>query len=475
MASAPPSQSTRTVLVGAQVENRSTDVVIESGIVAAIESGSRPRASDTVIDARGGALLPGLHDHHLHLLAEAAAARSVACGPPQVRNEAQLRAALRGAPGDGWVRGVGYHESVAGALDRARLDAWVPNRPVRIQHRTGALWMLSSRALAALGSLAGVPGVERDANGAPTGRLFRADRLLRERIPPESQDLAELGARLASLGVTGVSDATAHNGSEELALLTEAADRGDLPQCIWMLGSESLPSSAGARTSRGPLKVLLDDSELPELGALAARLKAAHAAGRACAIHCVTRAQLFLALAALEDAGAREGDRIEHASLAPPETLPRLAALRATVVTQPAFVHARGDDYLRDVDPSDQPWLYRLRAFDEAGVPLAAGTDAPYGPLDPWLAMCAAVERRTQSGTVLGAGEAITPERALALFTTPLESPGDRPRMIAPGIPADLCLLHVPWQEARTQLSRALVAATWIGGRFAWRSRELRS
>ena len=34
-----------------------------------------------------------------------------------------------------WLRGTGYHESVAGELDRHALDRWVPARPVRVQHR----------------------------------------------------------------------------------------------------------------------------------------------------------------------------------------------------------------------------------------------------------------------------------------------------------------------------------------------------
>jgi predicted amidohydrolase YtcJ len=370
------------------------------------------------------------------------------------------------------VRGFAYHESVAGPLDRWKLDAWLPDRPVRIQHRTGALWIVSSRGLAELGPLAAdEPGVERDAHGTPTGRLFRADALLRERLQSEQPDLAAVGARLAALGVTGVCDASAHNAASEAALFARAAASGALPQRLLLMGSEALPAGPhGGRAEHGALKILLDDIQLPELDGLAARVRTGHVAGRSVAFHCVTRAQLFLALAALEEAGARPGDRVEHASVAPPEALPRLAALGATVVTQPGFVHERGDLYLREVSEADRPWLYRLRGFDAAGVKLAAGTDAPYGSPDPWLAMRCAVERRTRGGAPLGEEEAVAPERALALFTTPLEAPGGSPRDVAVGAPADLCLLHVPWREARKQLSSALVAATWIAGALAWRS-----
>jgi predicted amidohydrolase YtcJ len=470
------SPSASALIRDAHVGAARVDVRLRAGAIAEIGPRLRAAPNELAIDARGGALIPGLHDHHLHLLAQAAAAQSIACGPPQVEDEAALRRALVGAPGRGWLRGTGYHESVAGPLDRSRLDTWLPARPVRIQHRTGVAWMLNSAALAELGSLAGVEGVERDPAGHPTGRLFRADRLLRQRLASAPPDLAALGAQLAARGVTGVSDASAHNGAEELALIASASQSGALPQRVQLLGSETLPEPTRTpRLTRGPLKVLLDDRDLPDPARLAQRLAAAHAAGRACAIHCVTRAELLVALAALEDAGARPGDRIEHASIAPPEALPRIAALGATVVTQPGFVFERGDDYLRDVDSADSPWLYRLRAFDDAGIPLAGGTDAPYAALDPWLAMRAAVERRTRAGSALGASEAVSPERALALFSGALADPGGQPREIAIGAAADLCLLHVPWSEARSQLSSELVAATWIGGELAWRSPQLRS
>jgi len=65
----------------------------------------------------------------------------------------------------------------------------------------------------------------------------------------------------------------------------------------------------------------------------------------------------------------------------------------------------------------------------------------------------------------MGAGESLTPERALALFTTPAESPGGTPRPIEVGAVADLCLLDRPWSRARECLSSECVAATLRGGR----------
>jgi predicted amidohydrolase YtcJ len=136
-----------------------------------------------------------------------------------------------------------------------------------------------------------------------------------------------------------------------------------------------------------------------------------------------------------------------------------------TVVTQPNFVAERGDAYLDEVDPGDQPWLYRIGGLLDAGVAVAAGTDAPFGDPDPWRAMVAAVERRTTTGNVLGRSERVSPEAALALFSGDLDRPG-RPRPIAVGARADLCVLAVPWPEARRQLGRDLVVATIGSGRL---------
>ena len=78
--------------------------------------------------------------------------------------------------------------------------------------------------------------------------------------------------------------------------------------------------------------------------------------------------------------------------------------------------------------------------------------------------MRAAVERTSRGGVALGADERLSPERALALFTTPADAPGSAPRRIHPGVPADLCLLDRPWKQARDRLDAGDVAATWCAG-----------
>jgi predicted amidohydrolase YtcJ len=169
---------------------------------------------------------------------------------------------------------------------------------------------------------------------------------------------------------------------------------------------------------------------------------------------------LFYALAALETAGAAPGDRIEHGSVIPDEAIPTLARLALTVVTQPNFISERGAEYVSDVDAHDQPLLYRLNGLIEGGVKVAGGTDAPFGNPDLWLAIAAAVTRRTAKGVILGPDERVSPEQAFALFTSRPQQDPRLARRLAPGDPADLCLLSCPWDEARAEFSSQLVQAT---------------
>ena len=83
----------------------------------------------------------------------------------------------------------------------------------------------------------------------------------------------------------------------------------------------------------GPLKLHYHDYNLPALEDLALEIEAAHLAGRNIAAHCITRAELMLTLAALEQAGAKEGDRIEHAAIADEAAIEWMKRLGVIVVT----------------------------------------------------------------------------------------------------------------------------------------------
>ena len=217
------------------------------------------------------------------------------------------------------------------------------------------------------------------------------------------------------------------------------------------MGRQNWSLSDRSEVSQGAWKILLDENQLPDHATLIDEIRSTHAQGRGLAFHCVTRAELVFAASVLEAAGCTPLDRIEHASIAPPDCVEWLARLPLTVVTQPNFIQERGDAYLESVEDRDQPWLYRCRGFLKAGVRLAGSTDAPFGDPNPWLAMQSAIDRRTRRGDQLGPEEAISPEEALALFSSPLDAPGQHPGPFRSGEPANLCLLKQKWALARDQ------------------------
>jgi predicted amidohydrolase YtcJ len=456
------------------VDGRLVDVRASGGVITEIDRRLAARPGDDEVDGRRGALIPGLHDHHIHLVALAAAERSPFVGPPVVNDPHQFSAVLHqadGALGAGeWLRAIGYHETVAGPLDRWRLDSLVRDRPVRIQYRAGGAWVLNSLGLEHVGvdDTADRTGIERDQSGHPTGRLLGLDRWLRSRLPPHpAPDLAAVGRRLAGYGVTGVTDATPAGSLDDFAPLAAAMEAGDLPQRVMVTGAPSLAAAeVPSPLVRGPVKLVIEEYALPPLDTVVRWMRAARDAGRAVAVHCTTRACLALALDAWREVGAQPGDRVEHGSVVPPDLRAVVASLGLTVVTQPGFVHERGDRYLASVDPADVPHLYPCRALIEAGIPVGGSTDAPYGHPDPWRDVATAIERRTSSGAPLGLREAVSPERALALFLTPPETPGGTPRRVEVGAAADLCLLDAPLSSVLEAPSAAHVALTVIGGQL---------
>ena len=76
--------------------------------------------------------------------------------------------------------------------------------------------------------------------------------------------------------------------------------------------------------------------------------------------------------------------------------------------------------------------------------------------------------RRSAAGRSVGAAEALTPEQALALFTSPLDAPGLAPSRIEVGAVADLCLLDAAWERLRLDLAAARPRLTLRGGRVIW-------
>ena len=93
-----------------------TDVRVAEGQIESLGN-LAPRQHETVVDARGGLLVPGLNDHHVHLVSYAASLTSVNCGPPRVKSAEDLIQVLN-RPGEGWLRGTHFFEETVPELDK---------------------------------------------------------------------------------------------------------------------------------------------------------------------------------------------------------------------------------------------------------------------------------------------------------------------------------------------------------------------
>jgi len=413
-----------------------TDIRVEERIV---EVGDlTPHTGEQVLDAADGTVIPGLHDHHVHLRSAAAALTSARVGPAEVRGRDDLARALADAVvgSDGWIRAVGYHEAVAGPLDRDLLDEVSPPVPVRVQHRSGVLWTLNSAGLARVGLA-----------DHSDGRLRSADPDWSDTLQRNETGLEEVSRRLGECGVTGVTDATPDLEVSDIVKLMAAHRRGELRQRVHFLA---------------PGKRILHDGDL-DLDELTAWIADRHAVDAPVAVHCVTAAQLVVTLSALREAGAHPRDRIEHAAVVPDDGMANLADLGVTVVTQPNFVAERGDQYLTDVPAEEHHELWRLASLLQAGVPVALSTDMPFGEGDPWAAIRAAVHRTTAAGARLNPDECVSAREALTMFFGASSQP-TQPRTVKPGQPGDLCVLAAPPAEVLKELDAQLVAATVVAG-----------
>ena len=419
------------------LNGRHSDVRCRLGEVSDIADHLEPGPEELVLDAQQGALIPSLRDDHLHLLAMAARKRSVTCGPPEIAQAHQLKNVLLTADGTGWIRGVGYHESVAGDLTATQIDRWIDDRPVRIQHRSGRVWYFNSLGASELG----LPPDKQ-------GQLYRRDEMIFKQLSPVddlSLELGEVARELASFGVTHVTDATPSNDSATFEFLCES--------CPVL----RVRAMGGSELNEGQLKIILDDYRLPEFRELCDQIAGSHRVHRGVAIHCVSKVEVVFAVAALTEVGSIDDDRLEHATELTPDVMNSVEKLRLKLVPNPNFLYDRGDQYIVDNERIVLESLYPIRSILSRGICCTIGTDAPFGDANPWRAMKAATDRRTRNGSTIGLQEAILPEEALRLFT--------RGHKIEVGANANLACLDRPWSEARDRLNADDVVATILEGR----------
>src|SRR5699024_1636044 len=160
-------------------------------------------------------------------------------------------------------------------------------------------------------------------------------------------------------------------------------------------------------------------------------LDRARRAGLSVALHAIGDAAVHDALDAFAATGVTGS--IEHAQLVTDTDLPRLAELGVVASVQPAHL-------VDDRDVIDQCWpdsgrrCFRTATMINSGVDVRFGSDAPVSPLDPWLAMAAAVHRGDPADPAWHPQEALSVRQALACSTDGVER-------LAVGGPGDVVLL----------------------------------
>jgi predicted amidohydrolase YtcJ len=501
-------------------------VAVAGGRVVA--AGSRDEAlaaapGATVLELPG-TVVPGFIDSHVHLLWGGRDAERLDVS--SAGSVAEVLAALRTAPGDGWILGSAAIDAETLAEGRfptlAELDEATGGRPLLLDRRAHDAFA-NSAALALAGIGDGTPDppggvVERGADGRPTGLLVErpAAELVERVTPADGLDdrrrwIETAQRRLLAHGITGVVDPALL--PEELLAYQEAADAGELVvrTTAMPLGDGEVEpgellarfTAAGVDLGRaddvlrvGPVKLFLDgggslgtallDEPWPgtdgyrgnqttsTAGLFAyARHLAAH--GRGLGVHCVGTAAIELALDAFAAADAEHpiaglGFTLIHAYLWPTAAqMVRARELGVLVATQAPLQFAFAPGLIRRFGEEAVGRAHPFRSWLEAGVTVGGGSDGPdWDTVAPLFSLWQ-MQRRTVAGRddAIGAQEAVTAEQALALYTTGAAAVALMPDQgrLAPGCLADLAALDVDPLAAGPEACRdGAVLATVVGG-----------
>lgn len=479
------------------------DVHLADGIVVDIAPAGAVARAGAVLDADGGWLIPGLWDHHVHVVQWALAAQRAPLGGATTAAHAAALMAEAPVLPDGRRVGSGFRDALwpdEPALDL--LDAATGGIPTYlINADVHSVW-LNSAALRREGFEPDRAGILREEPAFEISRRLNA-------LAPETVDplVARMAQDAAARGVVGLVDLDmAWNEDAWTRRVNAGFDAlrvsfGIYPQFLDRAIAEGLQTGdvargsgagadqrkAGGRTPSdlvrvGPLKVITDGSlgtrtaacshAYPDdprnhglltvdLATLVDLMTRATGAGIASAIHAIGDVANSSALDAFAATGA--WGTIEHAQLVAHADIPRFARLGVAASVQPE--HA-----LNDRDLTDTVWAgqtaqpYPLRSLAESGANLLLGSDAPVSPLDPWAAMAAAVFRTRDGRAPWQPHERIDAATALAAST---RGGSAVPARVQPGDVADLVVCeHDPLSADATALRGMRVAATLLAGRL---------
>lgn len=170
-------------------------------------------------------------------------------------------------------------------------------------------------------------------------------------------------------------------------------------------------------------------------------------------------------------------NRIEHAQVVDPADIPRFKALGVIASMQPNHLLTDMNWAEARLGPERAAYSYAWKAFWDAGVPLAFGTDYPVEPITPFRGLYAAVTRMNEAGAKtyypqnkLTRGQALhayTQGSAYAEFAE--KSKGK----LLPGYDADFIVVDRDLYRADAPaLLHTRVQAAYVGGKREFPYRE---
>jgi len=138
-------------------------------------------------------------------------------------------------------------------------------------------------------------------------------------------------------------------------------------------------------------------------------------------------------------------DRIEHAQVVDSADIPRFAKLGVIASMQPNHLLTDMNWALDRLGPQRAAYSYAWKAFLDAGVVLAFGTDYPVEPVTPFRGLYAAVTRANEAGTkTYFPKDVLTRSQAIYAYTQGsayAEFAEKRKGKLVPGYDADFILL----------------------------------
>jgi predicted amidohydrolase YtcJ len=437
--------------------------------------------STAVVDARGGLVLAGFEDAHIHLLSGARGLDEVDLFPAAdvARILDLIRAHAAAHPDAGWVTGHGwlYVPFPGGLPTRQQLDAAVPDRPAWMTCYDGHTGWVNSAGLAAAGIDRNTPDppggmIVRDpATGEPTGALKEAavdliDRLLPK--PSPDDDLAGLRRTIRALqaaGITAVQDAWA--APDELPLWRRLLEAGELSIRVRLALQMSpdvtleqwrrrldeyeaiaFPMRGGLWLSAGILKAFADGVVESRTAAMLAPYEGDTSSGHPewspdkldafvreaddrswqLEIHAIGDRAVRMALDAFERAASANGPRarrhrVEHVETIDAADIPRFGRQGVIASMQPYHADPSPNQislWAGNIGPERASRAWPWASILRHGGTVALGSDWSVVPFDPFIALNSAVNRQTVGGEPPGGwlpAERLTLPEALSAYT----------------------------------------------------------